>query len=355
MGGGGGLLGGVTNALFGSPAQAATPDYTGAANATAQGNLQAAQAATAANRVNQVTPYGNLNYDVTGQDPYGNPTWTATQTLSPDQQQLYNYDIATSKGLGELQQKGLGYVGNMLNQPFDTSTLASTGFDPGQSYQDAYMQRLAPQLAQSRESNIAALANQGIVPGTQAYDNAMRQQAQKENDILLGATTQGFNVGNQARQQGFQELAYQRNEPINTLNAVRSGSQVSGPQFVNSAQQATTAGADLMGAAGLTGQANQAAANATNAQTNAMIGGLFSLGGAGIAKYSDIRMKENIEKVGQMANGLGIYTWDYKPEFKSIAGFGKQFGVMAQEVEKVLPYAVTTTEDGYKMVNYGLI
>ena len=51
-------------------------------------------------------------------------------------------------------------------------------------------------------------------------------------------------------------------------------------------------------------------------------------------------MKENIEKVGQMANGLGIYTWEYKPEFKSIAGFGKQFGVMAQEVEKVFPELV---------------
>ncbi len=38
MGGGGGLLGGVTNMLLGSPATPATPDYTGAAKETAQGN-----------------------------------------------------------------------------------------------------------------------------------------------------------------------------------------------------------------------------------------------------------------------------------------------------------------------------
>ena len=285
MGSGGGILSPITNALFGSPQQAATPNYTQAAEATASGNLDAARQATAANRVNQVTPYGQLNYSVTGSDPYGNPTWTATQSLSPDQQQLYNMDIATSKGLGQLQEKGLGYVSNMLDQPFNTSTLASTGFNPGQTYQDAYMQRLAPQLAQSRESLQAQLANQGVVPGTQAYENAMRVQAQKENDILLGATTQGFGVGQQARQQGFQELAYQRNEPINTLNAVRSGSQVTGPQFVSSYNQAATAGPDYMGAAGLTGQANQANANATNAQTNAMISGLFGLGGAAVGKY----------------------------------------------------------------------
>lgn len=41
------------------------PDYTGAANATAAGNLEAARAASAANRVNQYTPYGNLIYQQT--------------------------------------------------------------------------------------------------------------------------------------------------------------------------------------------------------------------------------------------------------------------------------------------------
>jgi hypothetical protein len=34
------------------------PDYAGAARETAQGNLEAARVATAANRVNQITPYG---------------------------------------------------------------------------------------------------------------------------------------------------------------------------------------------------------------------------------------------------------------------------------------------------------
>ncbi len=235
--------------------------------------------------------------------------------------------------------------------------LAKTGFDPSQSYQDAYMQRLAPQLKQSREQSDQQLANQGIKLGSEAYNRAKAIQAQKENDILLGATTQGFGVGQQARQQGFQELAYQRNEPINTLNAVRSGSQVTGPQFVNSAQQATTAGADLMGAAGLTGQANIANANATNAQNNAAMGGLFSLGGAGIARYSDIRTKENIVKIGIAENGLPVYIYEYKPKFKNepLAGHGLQVGHMAHEVEKAYPQAVMTLKNGYKAVDYGML
>jgi hypothetical protein len=280
MGGGGGLLGGVTNALFGSPSQPATPDYTGAARETAAGNLDAARAATAANRVNQVTPYGSLSYAITGKDPYGNPTWTATTALSKDQQQLYDYDIATSKGLGELQQKGLGYVSNMLDQPFNTSGLAQTGINAGEKYEDAIMRRLQPTIAAETKSFDAQMANQGIPVGSEAYENAKRVFDARQNDKLTSAITGGMDVGMRARQQGFGELAYQRNEPINTLNAVRSGSQVTGPSgyFVNAPQQATTSGADYLSAAGMTGNANIAAANAENAQRNAMINGLFSIG-----------------------------------------------------------------------------
>jgi hypothetical protein len=280
MGGGGGLLGGVTGALFGNPTQPATPDYTGAAQATASGNLDAARAATAANRVNQVTPFGTLQYSITGKDPYGNPTWTSTSALSPDQQALYNYDIATSKGLGELQQKGLGYVSNMLASPFDTSRLPQTGINAGEQMSESIMRRLQPTLAMEQKQFDANMANQGIPLGSEAYENAKRMFDERQNDRLVSSIIQGTQTGLQARGQGFSEQAYQRNEPINTLNAVRSGSQVTNPNsfFVNAPQQATTAGADYLGAAGMTGNAAIAAANAENAQRNAMIQGLFSIG-----------------------------------------------------------------------------
>ena len=40
------------------------PDYVGAAKETASGNLDAARANIAANRVSQYTPYGALEYEV---------------------------------------------------------------------------------------------------------------------------------------------------------------------------------------------------------------------------------------------------------------------------------------------------
>jgi len=349
--GGGGFLG-----LGPAPSAPAAPNYAAAAQETAAGNIDAARLATAANRVNQRTPYGNLDYAITGSDPYGNPTWTATQTLSPQQQQLLDYQNATSIGLGKIAGQGLGYVENMLNTPFDTSKLPSTGFNPSQSYQDAYMQRLAPQLEMGRDQLQQQLANKGIDIGSKAYENAMRMQQQRENDLLATATTQGFGVGQQARQQALQEQAYLRNEPLNTLSAVRTGSQVTGPQFVNSAQQATTAGPDLLGAAGMQYNAQMGDFNQKQAAQQNFNSGLMGLAGAGMM-MSDIRTKENIVPIGVLDNGLTLYSFEYKDEFKGhpLAGEGLRVGVMAQEVEQVYPYAVTTLNDGYKAVNYGLL
>jgi len=286
------------------------PDYAGAATATAAGDLEAARTAALANRVNQVTPYGSLTYSQTptqaldagsyqsaidawkasgsqGSAPSPNDYmkynpdagWTATQTLSPAEQKLLDYQNQTSIGLGELTGKGLGYVENMLDNPFTTQNLPSLGFDAGQTYQDAYMKRLDPQIQQGRERLEQQLANQGIQLGSDAYDRAMRNYAQKENDLLLGATTQGFGTGLQARQQGFNEAAYQRNEPLNTLNAVRTGAQVTNPSYVSVPQQATTKGADLLGAETALGNYNTASANADAAKSAGMTSGLFSLAG----------------------------------------------------------------------------
>ena len=347
--GGGGFLG-----LGPAPSAPAAPDYRAAAQETAAGNLDAARAATAANRVNQVTPYGNLDYSISGQDPYGNPTWTATTSLSDVGQQLLNNQNAASLGLGGTINAALGRVQSTMGQEFNPN-LPSTGFDPGQSYQDAYMQRLAPQLEQNREATQARLANQGIAPGTQAYENAMRQQAQKENDLLLGATTQGFGVGSQANQQAFNQEMTKYNMPLNTLSALRSGSQVQNPSFVNSAQQATTSGADILGAAQMGYNAQMGDFNQKQAAQQNFNQGLMGLGGAGIMAFSDIRMKENIKQIDWLPNGLPVYSYEYKPEFKDIAGHGKFVGVMAQEVEMVRPEAVITTSEGYKMVNYGVL
>ena len=334
------------------------PDYTGAAQATAAGNLDAARATAAANRTNQITPYGNLTYTANpGTDPYGNTLYTATQTLAPAQQDILNSTNQLNQGLMDTANTGLNYANTVLSQPgVDTSQLAQTGINPGQSYQDAMMSRLAPQIDRENAQLEQQLANRGIAQGTDAYNQAKQLQAQQHNDLLNSATVQGMNTGLAANQQGFQQQAYNQMQPINVINALRTGSQVTNPQFANTPQQANTAGPDLLGAANASYQNQLNAYNAQQAQSGGFLGGLMNLGGtlgAAAIKPSDRKLKKDIKRIGTHDLGIGIYTYHYKDGHDLPKEL--QVGVMADEVETIMPEAVITMADGYKAVNYALI
>jgi hypothetical protein len=70
---------------------------------------------------------------------------------------------------------------------------------------------------------------------------------------------------------------------------------------------------------------------------------------------SDRRLKENIVRVGSHPLGIGLYLFDYRMEYRAQWGHGRQFGVMAQEVEAVMPEAIVSHPDGYLTVNYDLL
>lgn len=72
-------------------------------------------------------------------------------------------------------------------------------------------------------------------------------------------------------------------------------------------------------------------------------------------RTSDRRAKENIIKVDHHPLGIGLYLFDYKPEYRAQWGAGRQFGVMADEVETVMPEAVSVHADGYKLVDYAML
>ena len=71
-----------------------------------------------------------------------------------------------------------------------------------------------------------------------------------------------------------------------------------------------------------------------------------SQGGYSVA--SDRRLKSNIVRIGTHPLGIGLYEYDIFGE--------RQRGVMADEVEQVMPEAVITHSTlGYKMVRYDLL
>jgi hypothetical protein len=69
-------------------------------------------------------------------------------------------------------------------------------------------------------------------------------------------------------------------------------------------------------------------------------------GGRGGGRRSDIRLKHDITLLGHLGNGLGFYRFRYNGSNKAYVG------VMAQEVQQVVPEAVARGRDGYLRVNY---
>jgi hypothetical protein len=70
---------------------------------------------------------------------------------------------------------------------------------------------------------------------------------------------------------------------------------------------------------------------------------------------SDRKVKQNIKRIGSHRRGFGLYLFDYKPEYAKQWGEGRQFGVIAQEVEKVVPEAVSMHPGGYRLVDYSVL
>lgn len=280
------------------------PDYIGAANAQGAANVEAARATAKLSNPNVYTPYGSQTVTYNGDVP------TVTQSLTPTSQKTLDAQQAVQYQLANLGQKGTNIASNVLDKPFsfggpavqtslDLSNVAKMPVNAGTTGQEALMARLEPSLQKQRTSTETQLINQGLRPGTEAYNNAIQLLGQQENDarsqaalqglnLDIGANAQGYNqalqsgqFGNTAQQQALAEAIQQRQMPLNEISALMSGSQIQNPQF------GAYAGANVAPApiANATAQQGAYAANAYNqqvAQDNALTSGLFSLGGAAL-------------------------------------------------------------------------
>lgn len=91
----------------------------------------------------------------------------------------------------------------------------------------------------------------------------------------------------------------------------------------------------------------------TQAQTS---GSKESSGGTGVQMSTCERhLKERVSRIGEHPLGIGLYLFDYKPEFQDMYGRGRQFGVMVDEVEAVAPSAITLNDRGHKTVNLTML
>ena len=251
------------------------PDYVGAARQQGAENVEAAIAQRVLNNPTQTTPYGTKSSQqvssYTLPDGRVVPIFQDTTSLTPMGQQRFDQEQRIIGDLGNVAEYGLNRVGNTFASPYDMGNVNQLQ-DRAES---ALMGRLQPMQDRARAAQDVRLSNQGIMQGSEAYRNAPDDLARQENDARLAAITQAFGQRAPALQQ---DLAL-RNLPLNELNALRTGSQVTVPQFSGPTAQGIAA-PDVLGATGAGYNAQLGAFNAEQAGGNNFMSGLFGLGGA---------------------------------------------------------------------------
>ena len=268
------------------------------------------------NNVNQVTPTGNLNYDVTGNyawtDPstgqsYSIPRFTATQVMTPQGQAIQGQQLATQYNLAGMANAQSQNIAQLLSQPMNLSGAptagsaqgilgvpgAATSYNTGgpiqsslnltgdanqsniqntygtnfdvASVQKALMGQMQPQLDIQKQQQQQQLADQGIRYGSQAYNNAMTPFNQQENNAwmqsITGATGQQAQQMQMAGAQAAFQNAAQQQAYEQQLGQASFGNAAQGQQYQQNAALAA------FGNAGLAQQIAQQQAGFNAAQT----------------------------------------------------------------------------------------
>ncbi len=199
-----------------------------------------------------------------------------------------------------------GFGGAPLQTKLNLSGVAPMPVNAGMTGQQAILSRLQPQLDRQKTSLQTQLSNQGLVPGGEAYTNAMTDYGNQANDATQQAILAGLTLDQNANQQGFNQAATEGNFTNSALgqqfNQGLAGSQfgyqqAAHNQDINAAQKnsmmsglfglGSTVGAPLLGKAlGLGGSAAGAlggAGGAAPAATGALGTGVGTAGTAGAA------------------------------------------------------------------------
>lgn len=239
------------------------PDPFATAAAQTQSNLATTKAQQETGMVNQNNPYGSLNYNQTGTNPDGTAQYTADTTLNGTGQQLLDASNQNKLQTGALASNLLSSkTGALSGTPLDLSWGAT------QANLDKLNQNtLDPQWQHNQTQLDQTLMDKGVTPGSEAYDTAMRNFGQQKSDAYNNMYLQGHNTA-------VNDITQQYNSPLQTYSTLMTGSQPQNPSF-QPQQQTPVAGTNISGLINSNYQ-NQVS------QNNAMMGGLFGLGGAAI-------------------------------------------------------------------------
>lgn len=261
-----------------APSPPTPPDPKETAGAQTAQNIGTAITQQQLNNVNQVTPDGSLTYDQTGSYDYTDPntgdvhkvpTFTATQTLSDIGQATKDQNDQAGLNLSTLARDQSAALSNHLSKPADFSNENAERF-----INDRYSDDFNQDWDRNLEKLNSQLSGSGVKLGSEAHTRALDDYHNSRSgayDNHIG------NMYGQARQ----DIAAERNQPINEITALMSGSQVSNPSFVNS-NSAQLANTDVAGLINSNYNQRLGVWQQNQNDKQQALGGLFGLGAKAI-------------------------------------------------------------------------
>lgn len=276
---------------------------------------------------------------------------TQTQTSGPSAQALPYINSASSA----LQS---AYTGNQANSSAIGSGLSSA------------FASLANSANGSGDAlNAANTYNTGLLTGSYTPSSDLQGIMDTTNNTVSNKLNALFAASGQtgsSRQQG--ELANQLASADNALQyqdynnylqrqQAAASSAIGGANSTystlgslgNTATTQPYLGAEMLssGLGSLWGNSNTTTGTSSGSVLGSLGGLLSGVGSLGnLAKFSDRRLKEGIEKIGDLSDGLGVYAYRYKGSSLP------EMGVMADEVAQLRPWALGPQRDGFQTVNY---
>lgn len=259
---------------MGKSSAPAAPDYAAAAEKTAQGNLEATRAATAANRINQYTPYGSLTYSQKPTKTYNYDAYNkaladynAGGTQAPAAQGPFGQLTSGFDRRADLEAGGTGVAppatATAARTPMarpDLETFATTNPDSGWEQR----MNLTPEAQKALDQELALNRKYGEVANI-GFDKVRGLFESPELD-MSGLPARAINVGQTAQDaimSRLQPQLAQQAEALRTRMAnqgITLGSDAYGKEMTAQGQQAN----DLQMQAALQGinldQANRSAA-----------------------------------------------------------------------------------------------
>lgn len=200
---------------FGAPDP---PDAGNVSNQQFAYNEQAAKAQNKNNSYNQSTPFGSLQYVADPSSPSG---YRVETSLSSDQQGLLDSRVQTQRTLGQAGNDLAANSSSMYSTPFDLNSASGETAGLLNSWNKKYLDP----IFQMQDSNLEAqLRNQGLTPGSEAYNNAKNLQARNQGDVTTNYLTK--NQG-----QAFDQAIKGYQLPLQTIAGLMSGGAPQSPAF----------------------------------------------------------------------------------------------------------------------------